>query len=239
MSGAVNNETTDDDVNTTSDDSISDDDGGSSTGTKEDKPVASADVSRIVADELRKAKRKWDAELAVKLGDRTPDDVAAVLTEADARAEQEKTDLQRAQDAAEQAKQAAAVEAQKRTQLAVELALVSKLTTDRGEAGDKPTIRPDRQEMAVALIKSQGLIDPDQDLDDAVKAAIGTLRESTPEWFGSADEDSGAKNGGTPRKPVRTGKETRTTKTDAWSVGADDAKDLLARRKGSAFSTSD
>jgi len=173
----------------------------------QDEPrFTQAELDRVAGQTRAEAKRKAEQDVANALG--VPlDEAKAIIAERQQRVEAEKTEAQKATEAANKARSEAddakKTAAQETLRARAVVALV------------KAKLNPDRLDRATVLL----LADVDADADaDAVDAAATKLAEETPEWFTGEAAQPPPANGNPGGAPPR---------------GQSDAKGLDAGRKRS------
>lgn len=193
------------------------------------KLLTQADVDRLVKREKASTERKARQALADELGI-SIDEAKQLIEQNRAATEAQKTEAQRATDAANAAKAQAeaATKAARMTRVGYELRTALLDGTD-----EEPGIRRDRMDLALEMVLPTLADVDDAGLDDAVREAVTAFRGKVPEFFGPAGSNgSGNGNGqGTPPGPGRKLNERGSDSAGVKSRAQQDFEALRGRTK--------
>lgn len=180
---------------------------------KDDSPktFTQDEVNRFLKGEKDQWKRSTENEIADKLG-MSPEDAAALIAKHKAEQEKEKSEAERAREAAE--KEKAEAEVAKRA------ALADRASMRRQKFLVKAGVDPEKAERYAVLVDA----DLDAD-DDAVSVAVDALKKDSPELFGKPVEPGKKPPDGDPGG----GPKITKAQEDAFKRGEERAKALSGR----------
>ena len=176
---------------------LDDDDSGDAGGSDDDAGDDGSDsgtltkkqVEALVKKRVRSAARKARQDMLAELGVDSVDDAKGTLDADRKRRESELDEVEKAKNAAAEAKKTADAAESRALRAELRSELQEALATATDEDGEPMPIRPDRLKLAlqIAVPQAEG---SDEDMEDAVADAVEFVMEQSPEWFGSSGGDT-------------------------------------------------